>query len=130
MTILFICTGNTCRSPMAEGIYRARGGNADSAGVSADFGDPAAANAVLAAADYGADISRHRSKPVSAQHLRDCDRALCMTGSHLALLTARFPEYAAKYALLDPSGIPDPYGGDLETYRECAAAIAAAIDRI
>ncbi len=130
--ILFVCTGNTCRSPMAAGIYNAgalsRGLEpARSAGIFAVPGDPATPNAVVAAAEYGADISAHRAQPVTAALLRGSDAVYCMTPSHLSALTALFPDCAEKCRLLDPRGIPDPYGGDLDCYRRTAAAIHAAV---
>ena len=133
MKLLFVCTGNTCRSPMAEGIYNAKSvplglTPAESAGIFAVPGDPVTPNAVTAAAAYGADISAHRARPVTAELLASCDVVFCMTPSHLAALVARFPDCAAKCRLLDEHGIPDPYGGDLACYRQTAAAISAAID--
>lgn len=133
MKLLFVCTGNTCRSPMAEGIYNAKAvllglPPAESAGIFAVPGDPATPYAITAAADYGADLSAHQARPVTAELLAACDLVLCMTPSHLAALTNRFPDYASKYRLLDVNGIPDPYGGDLACYRRTAAVIQAAIE--
>ena len=130
--ILFVCTGNTCRSPMAAGIYNALAREkglapADSAGIYALPGDPVTANAVTAAAEYGADIAAHRAQPVTAALLSQYDVIVCMTASHLAALTAIFPDCAGKCRLLDPDGIPDPYGGDLSLYRRTAAAIFRAV---
>lgn len=132
MKLLFVCTGNTCRSPMAEGIYNAKAvplglTAAESAGILAIPGDPATPHAITAAAGYGADISAHRARPVTAELLASCDLVLCMTPSHLTALRAQFPDYASKYRLLDAHSIPDPYGGDLACYRRTAAAIDAAI---
>lgn len=117
---------------MAEGIYNAlavpRGLEpAGSAGVFAVPGDPVTPFAVTAAAEYGADISGHRARIVTAGMLEEADCILCMTGGHLHALLSLFPECAAKCRLLDRGGIPDPYGGDLARYRAAAAAIHAAI---
>ena len=135
MKLLFVCTGNTCRSPMTEGIYNqkaaARGLTpAESAGIFAVPGDPVTPNAVTAAAEYGADISGHRARVVTADLLKSCDRIYCMTPSHLAALAALFPDCAEKCRLLNDAGIPDPYGGDLACYRRTAAALNAALDAI
>ncbi len=120
---------------MAAGIYNAKAlprglPPAESAGVFAVPGDPVTPNAAAAAAEYGADISGHRARIITAELLRDCDRVYCMTPSHLAALTALFPDCAAKCRLLDEQGVPDPYGGDLACYRRTAAAISAAVDAI
>ncbi|MBS7314912.1 MAG: low molecular weight protein arginine phosphatase [Clostridiaceae bacterium] len=135
MKVLFVCTGNTCRSPMAEGIYNAKAEPlglepAESAGIFAVPGDPVTPNAVTAAAEYGADISAHTARLVTAELLAACDRIYCMTPSHRAALAARFPDCAAKCRLLSEQGIPDPYGGDPDCYRRTAAAIAAALDAV
>ena len=133
--LLFVCTGNTCRSPMAAGIYNALAlplglEAAESAGIYAVPGDAVTPNAVTAAAEYGADIAAHRAQPVTPQLLADCGAVYCMTPSHLAALSALYPQYAAKYRLLEPGGIPDPYGGDLELYRRTAAVIRGAVQRL
>ena len=120
---------------MAEAIWNAMAAPlglpaAHSAGLYAVPGDPAAANAAAAAAEYGGDLSAHRAQPVTIELLAGADRVYCMTASHLAMLRAACPEYGDKYALLTPDGIPDPYGGDPATYLHTAAAIHAALEEI
>lgn len=84
--IIFICTGNTCRSPMAEGLFRAHNGEektgltAASAGLYTENGLPASANAVAAAGERGADISAHRSRQLTAEVAENAKYLVCMTG--------------------------------------------------
>jgi len=134
MNISFLCTGNTCRSPMAEGLMRKilqDAGCADiqvrSAGVAAFPGDCASENAVLAAAELGADISAHRSSRLSAQLLNATDLAVCMTAQHQSAVLQYAPN--AKTAVLG-GGIPDPFGQDLDAYRACAAAILRGVEAL
>ena len=131
MNILFVCTGNTCRSPMAEGIFKKIVSdkkidniNASSAGLFAMTGDSVAENAVRAVERFGCDISAHRARRITSYVLDETDKFVCMT-----------PEHATSLALYVPSdkiivlggGIPDPYGGNLETYLTCANSIRTAI---
>lgn len=127
--IIFICTGNTCRSPMAEGLFRAHGGEdktgltAASAGLFTQDGMPASQNAVAAAAELGADITAHRSRMLTPDMARDAHYLVCMTGAHYDRLCELFPDCADKVFTLLPEDISDPFGGDLETYRRAAAEI-------
>ncbi len=134
MRIAFICTGNTCRSPMAQGLFRvllAQRGRADiscfSCGTDAFAGDGAAEYAIEAVKEYGADISGHRSARASQYALQEADLLVGMTQSHAAYLRRLMPEKAVQ---LLHGGIADPYGGDLDTYRACAAEIWAGLEEL
>jgi len=133
--ILFVCTGNTCRSALAEGLARARlgaeaGVTFESAGLYALDGAPATPHALSVAAEVGVDLGAHRARSVIAEIVEGADRVYVMTraqGEGLAYLGS---DVAGRVALLDPSGeeIPDPYGGDLAAYRLARDHIAAAIE--
>src|SRR5579872_656415 len=113
--ILFVCTGNTCRSPLAEGLAKkkladrlacevddlpSRGFWVVSAGVSASSCSPAASESIAAAAEFGSDLSRHESRPVNPQLLAAADDAIAMTRSHAHILSSRFPGIGPEPILL------------------------------
>jgi RpiB/LacA/LacB family sugar-phosphate isomerase len=131
-SLLFVCTGNTCRSPMAEGIARLvlagkPGWKIASAGVGAINGQPASPHAVTAMRQIGGDISGHRSQMVTAQLVREADYIFALTQSHAEGILYYHPESAEKLFLLrefDDSvesyekDIADPIGGPLPGYVE------------
>lgn len=139
MNILFVCTGNTCRSPMAEGLLRALTNkddniNALSGAVRTMEGMPASENAVLAMQELGIDISDHRSANIDADVLSEADLVLTMTEAHKQAIVYYFgDDFELKtQPLLDYVGlggdVPDPYGGDLNAYRHCRDTLKAAVE--
>ena len=132
MNILFVCTGNTCRSPMAEGLFNKiiSEKNIDniscsSAGLFAMTGDEASINSVKACERFGVDISKHRARRITAYILDETDKFICMTKEHAASLSMYVP---SEKVLVLGNGITDPYGGDIETYMICANSIKTALD--
>lgn len=134
MNILFVCMGNTCRSPMAEGLFRnflkeknIEGAECLSAGLGAFPGDEVSENAVIAAKEKGADISSHRSRPLSMLLAEQTDIFVCMNESLALAVKSALPN---ANTLVLSGGVPDPYGGDIEVYRECAEKIISGFDEI
>ena len=140
LMVVFVCTGNTCRSPMAEGIFRQlaaerlgcppdeierHGVVTASAGIAAWPGGPASPGAIDAAGEMRIDLRGHESQPLTAALVRQADVILTMTAAHRAAVLAQFPEAGARVAMLstDRRDVLDPIGGSLDTYRACARQI-------
>jgi glycine hydroxymethyltransferase len=132
-TILFVCTGNVCRSPMAEGLFRhAVKGDSRfrviSAGVGAVDGQPPSPFAVRALKELGIDISRQRSRMLTAELVQEADYIFGMTHGHVDAINLLFPQAAEKTFLLREfdetldvfeKDISDPIGGSYEVYLNC-----------
>ena len=130
MNILIVCTGNTCRSPMAEGYLVSKqlpGVAVLSRGLYAD-GSPLSENAALALREAGIEMAGRKSVPLTKAETENADKILCLSPSHKQRLAeAGVPE--EKLFILG-GGIADPFGGDLAVYRACRDAIFAAIDEL
>ena len=132
MNILFVCTGNTCRSPMAEGLFKKLLAernitdiNCSSAGLFAMTGDEVTPNSVKACERFGVDISSHRARRITSFVFDETDKFVCMTFDHAASLSLYVDP---DKVLVLGGGIPDPYGGDIETYMMCANSIKIALN--
>jgi protein-tyrosine phosphatase len=138
--IVFVCTGNTCRSPLAQALCRKlladtlgcepsqlgeRGYAVQSAGLAAHAGNPAALEAATIATEHGADLSGHVSQPLSHELVAQADRIYAMTASHLYLLHSLRLAVGPTPQPLSPAGedIDDPIGCPEEVYRVCAQQI-------
>ncbi|MEZ6242427.1 MAG: low molecular weight protein arginine phosphatase [Phycisphaerales bacterium] len=137
-TILFVCTGNTCRSPMAAALARAiiearpegsETTRAVSAGVTASHGAPATHEAIDEMARRGLDLSSHRSRPLTPDMIARASLVLTMTHAHADAARRLAPQHASKIHPLDPEGdIPDPIGMGPEVYRQTADRLAALVE--
>lgn len=133
--VVFICTANVCRSPMAEKLFEDAFAKSDtkkkirvfSAGLTAGNGDKASENSCEAVQEIGLDLSDHRSSAVTRTTLQNASAIFCMTESHRALMHMYFelPENAPVFLMrefvegAEDKELPDPFGQDLEIYREC-----------
>ncbi len=140
--ILFVCTGNLCRSPMAAGLLRQRLAEeglsglhqVDSVGMWAVEGRPASENAVAVMAERGIDISDHRARTITAYDVHEADLILVMSREHKRILEQTWPQYEWKVYLLSEmvhkkKDVRDPYGSPIEEYRRCADTLEEYIRR-
>lgn len=144
LNILFVCSGNTCRSPIAKAIFqkmiveddRLRGWvNVDSAGIFAIDGSPASNMAKEVVREFGASLDTHRAKSINDELVEWADLILCMEPDHIAFLLEDYEDILDKVYLLteyvDVEGyVPDPYGEDIHEYRETARLIYGLLTKL
>lgn len=136
MKILFVCTGNTCRSPLAQAITqrllddRKIDAECESAGLTCGYGEEVSENSRKIIAERGIFYT-HQSRPVTRQLLDSSDMVVCMTSPHKEALRPYVPAdklFEAKD--LTGEEIDDPYGKDLQAYRDCAAKLDKLADAV
>ena len=144
---LFVCTGNTCRSPMAEALFRRilanklqctedeladRGFMAASAGLAAALGATASPETIEVLRQDGIDLRSHESQPLTGRLLDQADYVFTMTNMHRETILQERPELADRVQLLSPEGsdIIDPIGRGMSVYQNCKAEIERSIEAI
>lgn len=141
--VLFVCTANICRSPMAGGIFDALAEDmrlecrSESAGVAALVGEPAAPHAVRAVDELGIDIRGHRARQVDEAMIQSSDLVLAMTPRHRETLQRNFGEFRHRIQTLheyttgdSAAGVADPYGYDFSVYRASAREILRHVESV
>lgn len=130
MKILFVCTGNTCRSPMAEAIYNKYSNSnlACSAGLVAGDQEIAENSKIALKEDYDILITSRLSKQFTLDMAKDFDLILTMTKSHKNAIINSYPQLKSKTFVLgeyvdSPIEISDPFGQNIKTYKKCAKEI-------
>ena len=146
MKIMFICTGNTCRSAMAHHLMEKKvkekhlNVQVYSCGIYANTGDGATDEAIEVMEEYGVDMKCHRATNIAKAPLEKMNLILCMTTGHKQIVMRMYPdlkekiftlkEYAEKDKAIDDKNIDDPWGYTLATYRACASQIDNCLEKI
>lgn len=146
-TVCFVCTGNTCRSPMAAAVFRkllaarlqcdeqelqSHGFLVASAGLAAAAGMPASPEAVELVEHSGGRLAQHQSQPLTPRMLQQADYVFTMTNIHRATILHQYPELSARVQTLSADGtdVSDPIGQGIDEYRRCLAQITESLERI
>ncbi|MEE1185458.1 MAG: ribosomal protein S18-alanine N-acetyltransferase [Acutalibacteraceae bacterium] len=130
MNIIFVCTGNTCRSPMAQGYLESKKIpwlNVISRGIYAD-GSAVSVNSADAMEEIGIDIKKHISAPLTKEDIKWADRIICLSPNHYNILSSM--GIGSKKLSVLGEGISDPFGWDLSVYRKCRDEIIEAVDEL
>ena len=136
MKIIFACSGNTCRSPMAEAVFKkmlkdegVNGVEVESRGVVANGGADISENAKKALKSAGIPFKKHSAKQITTDDILNCDFVICMTERHRMRLGC-LPKVFTLGQMTGCGDIVDPYGKDEETYKECLKEIQAALTKL
>ena len=140
--ILFVCTGNICRSPMAEAYlnklcqtHRCIGVVVRSAGTAAFPGAPANRNSILVMRQLGIDLSPHRASTLNSSLVEEADMIIGMTHGQVQMVVQCYPKVAERTRSLlslvnSDAGVPDPYGCNLGVYKSCFELMKPALDEL